>query len=445
MAWVRGRGRLVLFSFEIWLVKSTHAISSASRKGFLPLCMTLFVLLLVRPAQGSFLSRFDLSLGGEFNDNLFFAQSKTNDFIFSITPALSLLYDPVPQARTTFSAKIGSPLQIYARNSELNNIGDNVLFNTSYGYRFSPRLTSRLRGTVQRVSAARTTGSEDFDFKSQADLTTTGARVDNDFSTDANFQYTPNLSFSGGFGVSYTAFIDEGGGDADSSVKIRGVYKWREKHNLKAGYTLRVIASRSAENSVIHEFYFGDDFLSDYKIRLTPTLTLLASTGISLNTSKDGPTVVNNTNVTLTKVWQRASVTAGLRRGLTGSLGVAGVSLTTDFFSDVNISLTEHLTGRARFNFSLFETDDVDFNLFQSLVSVNYQITQWVSSTLKYTYRSRDVGDVNQNSVLLFFTFKFDIWPNVGLSRALTSSTLSPSPSRELFPPRFPDEIRPLP
>jgi hypothetical protein len=227
----------------------------------------------------------------------------------------------------------------------------------------------------------------------------------------------------------YVNFLDRGGSEVAQRVGARGVYKWRDEHNIHFGYGIEIIKTRDGESNVLHNFDIGDDYFSSYKIQLDPTLTLVASTGLSINAGSAGPRVGNNTNVTLTKVWEKASLNVGGSKGLTPSLGVSGISDTTSFFANSNIRLTELLTASASASYSRFDTEDVNFNTFQASAGMAYQVTTWLSSRLQYAHRwlntpsgasSTDLltrGRVNSNSVSLVFTATLDVWPNFGLSR----------------------------
>src|ERR671911_769067 len=98
---------------------------------------------LVVPAtvNAAFASRFSLTAGEEYNDNIFFQKKKEHDYITSITPTLSLLYAPAGETQPTANLNLSSSAQIFARHSELNNFGDDVSLNGGYSYRYSPRLT----------------------------------------------------------------------------------------------------------------------------------------------------------------------------------------------------------------------------------------------------------------------------------------------------------------
>ena len=407
------------------------------------------------PLWAAFASQFSLSVGEQYNDNIFFAKKKEHDFITIITPTLHLYYAPTGQAEPTLNLNISPSGQIYARHSELNEFGDNASVNGGYTYHYSPRLTFNLTDTFQRQGQTRTPGVFD---PFQVPLTPTtgppglpgpgqnlndfisrGDQLNNNFAFQGNFLYRPDLSISGGYTNTYTKFIDQGGSDLFQTFSIRGIYNWKQEHNLHAGYSVSIVKSRSSnDDGVIHNFDFGDDYFSNYNIQLTPTLSLSASTGLSINTSGSGPTVANNSTLTITKLWETASLTGGLRKGLTPSFGVSGVSDTTSLFTNFSIQLAERLTGSAAVDYSFYDTEDVNFKTFEASAGLQYVFTTWLSSNLFYTYRSINSGagasktdlltrgNVNGNTVFLSVTARFDLWPNTGLARNLSSSSLSP-------------------
>jgi hypothetical protein len=148
--------------------------------------------------------------------------------------------------------------------------------------------------------------------------------------------------------------------------------------------------------------------------------------------------VANNTNITATKLWETAILSGGVKKGLTPSFGVSGVSDTTAFFIDFLLRLSERLSVRSGANFALFDTEDVNFKTFQGSLGLEYLITTWLSSGFNYNFRWIDSGSgatesdllnrgkVNANSVFLSLTARFDLWPRIGLARNLSSSTLIP-------------------
>jgi len=387
---------------------------------FLFFCLAIGVVSTPR-AEAGFASRFSFSFSQEFNDNIFFEEQKEGDFITSFIPTLTFLHAPPAHEIPTFVFNIRSPIQIYANNSDLNNFAENTAFDIGYVYYYSPRLNFKITGDVARVGESRTTSRDDFG--NVADLVTTGARLDTGFSVDGEFHYSPRFSFTGGFAGDYNFFLDEGGEDTTNTFKLGGQYKWKEGHNLFAVYSVDFFSPRSAadDDVVSHNIDFGDDFFSNRKIKLTPTLSLFTSGGISFASDEDGTKIAGRTNLRLTKVWQKALVSAGVRRGLTNSFGVSGISQTTSFFTAGNIRLTETLSVNGAVTFSLFDTNDDNFNTFEAQGGIQYLLKQWLSTSLRYTYRRRDSDledTINGNSVFLFLSTQIDTWPNFGLPKA---------------------------
>jgi hypothetical protein len=399
-----------------------------------------------RDAVAAFASQFSLSTGEEYNDNIFFTKQKEHDFITYVFPTFSLLYAPLGETAPTFATELTPIGQIFARHGGQTNFGDNLRFKSSYTYRYSPRLSFQAVDTLRRLGETRTglgegffegsggpgssvgTGVPPSSSQGLADFTR-GSELTNQLSLSGRFAYSPNLSFTGTYTFGSTNFIDQGGSDISHSTGVTAFYNWKQEHNLHAGLTIDIIKSRNGDDNIVHNIDVGDDYLSALKIELTPTLTVSASTGIGLNSNNGGPRIVSRANITATKIWERASLSGGVRKGLTPSFGVSGISDTTSFFTAFNIRITEYLTGSAGVDYSLYDTNDVDFNTFQAFNGLQYRFTSWLDANLRYAYRRTDAGagaettdlltrgKVNSNSLFLIFTARFDVWPNVGLAR----------------------------
>lgn len=403
----------------------------------------------------AFASQFSLSVGEEYTDNLFFTKKKESDFVTIVTPTLSLFYAPIGQTAPTLNLNISPSGQIYARNSEFNTFGfnDNSSINGGYTIQYSPRLSFNLSESFQRQGDTRLTGligtgnqlplTPTAPFppagtvpngasQNLKDFTSGGQQLSNHLAFQGIYRYRPDLSINGGYSNSYAKFIDQGGSDLSQTFSIRGIYNWKEEHNLHAGYSVSIVNPRNGDDGVIHDFDFGDDYFTSqvYKIQITPTLSLAGSTGLSINTSNSGPRVANNTAITVTKLWETATLSGGVRKGLTPSFGISGVSDTTNLFANFTIQLAERLTGTASSDFSYFDTDDVNFKTLRLSAGIHYLINSWLSSSLSYSYRASyggagasntDLlarGTVSASNVFLSFTARFDIWPNTGLARS---------------------------
>jgi|SoiMethySBSTD1v2_1073268.scaffolds.fasta_scaffold70462_2 hypothetical protein len=426
-------------------------------------CLALFAVLftlvwpLLFPSHlwAGFASQFSFTTGEEYNDNIFLSKNREHDFITFFTPTVTLLYAPEGQVTPTLSAEISPSYQIYARNRDLNNF-DNVSAKAGYLYQYSPRLSFRLSDIFYSQGETRTqylfgqdqflTGStstppiESVAAPVSQNLTqlTPGKELTNLVSLQASFLYRSDIRFTGGYENQFTNFTDAGGSDIFHEVHAGGIYNWKQDHNLHAGYRVSIYNLHNGDSGVIHNFDFGDDYFTNYKLQVTPTLSLAVSTGLSVNTGNSGPGVANNTSITITKLWETAQVNGGVRKGLTPSYGVSGISDTTSFFTYLNWQLTEKLWTNSFAVFSLFDTSDVNFKTFQAGLGVQYLFTSWLSTGLNYRFGWIDSGSgatktdllqkgiVKQNIAFLSLTTRFDVWPNIALARGMTSPTLTP-------------------
>ena len=412
---------------------------------FLPVCN----LAIVSDAKAAFAGRFSLSLGEEYSDNIFFEKKKEHDFATIIKPTFSILYAPFGQMTPIFTADFTPEGQIFARHSEDSNFGKNITFNTEYIHHFSPLLTFYLRDNLQRLGEIRG-GSSGFTRASIlptpgggtggpptllrfGDFVSHENEVRNEISMRGAFTYSPNISFGGDYVFGYTSYLDQGGSDVWHRVGARGVYRWRDEHNFHFGYGVDIIKTRDGDNNIVHTIDIGDDYFSAFKINLDPTLTVLASTGIGIVTGDGGVRLANRINVAVTKLWQTASLMVGVNKGITPSLGVAGVSDTTSFLTNFNIRFTELLSAYVNSDFSFYDTEDGNFKTFTAGTGLRYQILNWLSSELRYAHRweidagsasssttffnPNQRGRINSNSIALTFTANFDVWPTLGFAR----------------------------
>jgi hypothetical protein len=419
-------------------------------------------------AEARFAIKFSSTLGELYTDNIFYTRDKEADFVTTITPTLSILYAPEGQLVPTLNLDIWSSGLIFARHSELNNFGDNWGLNGGYTYQYSPQLAFFVSDVLGRQGPYRlgTQGSESFiqgvfrlpnpptspppiggtlpgqGRQNLSNFTSGGSQFWNNFSLQGSYRYRPDVSFTGGYQNNFVDYINQGGWDLYQTIGFRGVYNWRQEHNLHAGVYVNIYNNRNSSNvnnqnnnNVVVNFDLGDDFFSNYQINLSPTLTLTASTGVSLNAGNNGPPVANNTNITLTKIWETATLSGEVGHGLTSSYGVGGISNTTRVNGRFSYQVTEKLSTLAGVDFSFYDTDDGNFQTFQASAGARYQFTPWLASNFFYAYRWTDssnsaarsapellqAGVVRANTVYLTLTASFDLWPNPGLSRSITA------------------------
>jgi hypothetical protein len=420
-------------------------------------------------AEAAFAIKLSPSLGELYTDNLFYTKDKEADFVTTITPTLSISYAPEGQTVSILGFNIWSSGLIFARHSELNNFGDNWGLSGGYTYQYSPQLNFHVSDVLGRQGPYRVGLSPGFESLIQgffqlpspptspapvggtlpsqgkqnlSNFTSGGSQFWNNFLLQGTYLYRPGISFTGAYSNNLVDYIDAGGTDLNHGIGFRGIYNWRSDHNLHAGVSINIYNNRKSrvtrnKNNVLINFDLGDDYFSNFQINLSPTLTLSASTGISLNAGNNGPPVGNNTNIIITKIWETATLSGGVQQGLTSSYGVAGISNTTSVNGQFSYQVTEKLSTLAGVNFSLYDTDDGNFQTFQASAGARYQFTPWLASNLFYAYRWTDSsasaaqsssgilqqGIVRANVVYLTLTANFDLWPNVGLARSIAAST----------------------
>src|SRR5581483_7075100 len=282
---------------------------------------------------------FSLGTGEEFNDNIFFrtqpGRNNVKDWITHIVPTFTLLYatpgDPTP----VLTATLAPEGQIFARNATFGNFGDNIAFDSAYTYKAAPQFTVNFTENLRRTGLTRTIGLDAMGPPPQLPVTPTdvptlgsfvplplaqaiqtlvirGRNFTNAFTMQPVYQYSPTLTFSGGYSMGYSNNRD--GQDFSHSAGV-------------------------------HSIDIGDDFFSNARIRLSPTWTLSGAFGPAFNQGGTGPTVVTNVSAVLQKVWQDALLNLSIRRGLTSSLGLfSGPTTATTFSAGYGIRITDRLT-----------------------------------------------------------------------------------------------------
>jgi len=422
-------------------------------------------------AEAAFAIKLSPTLGELYTDNIFFSTNKEADFVTSLTPTLSILYASEGQTEPALNFNIWSSGLIFARHSELNNFGDNWGLNGGYTYQYSPQLNFHLsdvlgrqgqyrlgsltqgtltQGTLQLPSPPTSPPPVGRPLTGQSNQNLSNfssgnfSQFWNNFMLEGRYLYRPDVSFTGSYSNNYVNNIDHGGSNIFHTISFRGIYKWRQEHNLHAGFSINIYNNRSNSNdnnrnnnNVVFNFDLGDDYFSNFQIKLSPTLILTASTGMSLNAGNNGPPVAPNPSITVTKIWETATLSGGVQYGFTPSYGVAGISTTTSVNGQFSYQVTEKLSTIAGVNFSLYDTDDGDFQTFQASAGARYQFTPWLTSNLFYAYRWTNssasvaqsssgilqTGIVRANTVYLTLTANFDLWPNVGVDRSTAVST----------------------
>ncbi len=283
-------------------------------------------LVMTSQAQANWASRFSIASGEVYSDNIFFSRNKENDFVTLLAPTLSLAYKPSNYPEPTFNVSLSSPVELFARHGELNNIGDNVGLNANYLYLYSPRLEFTFTDRLQRRGASRTggLGNQDGggiglgglggggrgstggglegmvglgDFGSfsglsvrgenscrrisasgrsgsvsqgSGDLVARGERLENQVGSRGGLGGGAGVALRGGYCWESIWFLGGGGKETSHSFSVGGEYKLWRQHTLRVRYTISLLQSRNGQDDLVHDFDLGNDFLGGLLEEIIP-------------------------------------------------------------------------------------------------------------------------------------------------------------------------------
>jgi hypothetical protein len=429
-------------------------------------------LALVRNANAAVAAGLTVTTGEVYDDNIFFDNTQKRDFITYVIPTFSFYYAPGSQRVPDLSARLAPEAQIFAQHGSLSNFGKNTAFDVNYIYRFSPNVEFNITNTLRRGSDTKiafSSGAIDTPFlipttptmfpaagtfvpvpfmQSITALVSSGSSISNQLVVNGAYRIAPNFTVTGLYANSISD-LSTNGTEIDHTVGARFIYNWRQEHNLHAGYA----ATFGSDGKIIHQFDFGDDYFSSYRllnIKLDPTLTIAGAGGISFNQVGNGPGVTGNGRIALIKLWPTAVAGISASRELTTGLGLSEAGNSSDFGASFNIRFTQRLMAGLGTDYNIFDSKDLDLKVFRAGAGVEYWPLGWISTTLKYSYRWLDssgkkkkldndvnLGTFHGNEVVLGASFYFDLWPRTGISRGLIGRSLGPMGGQSLGAPPF--------
>jgi hypothetical protein len=373
-----------------------------------------------------------LSVSEQYNDNVFFDDRNEEDFITSITPAATLVYQRPLLSASLSGATSG---QIYARQTAENRFAESqsgVLLAT---YRASPRLNLRLADGVTHVRRTRTgdveplaeappepppEGEDPGPAPQVATLLPRGSALSNFFNTGVSYALAPRWSTSASYQHSYSDFTDPSGRDVVHRARGSLGYTLRPdlSTSLSYAYSRFDLNEETASDTESHSINAGAGYQID------PYWSASASAGVFINRplgSTDG-TIDDRIgplfSVTLARLTERGSFQIGAAQNITTSAGVAGLSQTRSAFGQYQARLTESLNGRVGVRYSNFDTNTVDYDLLVVTAGISMPFWRYFNAGVTYVYRYRDSsqttarieqGTVDGNLVSIFVGASYPI------------------------------------
>lgn len=370
-----------------------------------------------------------IAVSEQYNDNIFFNSSHTEDYITSISPGLGLQYQQ-PQLVLTVSG--GTSAQVYARQTSQNNIAGAQNGALGATYQASSRLSLSVSDSVTRVSQTRTgaqpTGpvttpppvEQPGPDTGVSTLLPRGDALTNSFAGGAVYQLAPGWTGNAIYSNSLSNFTNPGGQNVTHQIFGGLIYAWSPTVSLNGFFSYSRLILSQAEDTETYNPTAGISYA------YSPTFFLSASAGVYVNRPLQGSgnsisTGVGPTfNLAATKTFEHAALNLTASQGITTSAGVAGASLTRAVFLTYTRTLAENLSGSIATSYTDFDTATTNFQVYQVSAALNYPVWQYISAGLNYSYRLSDSnqtvpgrinsGTVDGNIVQLYISASYPVW-----------------------------------
>jgi hypothetical protein len=363
------------------------------------------------PVRGPVVIFPTLTLGAEYNDNLFLNNlQKRSDFIGSVTPSIQVVLEGA-----TYRWAVGYSLtgEKYLDNSQLDNAVQRQSFFIIGSHRLSPQFTLTLNETFVEDRNTNLVGTENIAVGRQKSRS-------NVFAPGLVWLFAPQTSLRAEVGYALQRYDDPAAASSDAYRILTDV-----NHNFTPrlvgvlGYEGRYIDVERQLGATTHTARFGATY------RFTSALTGTAIVGPTVLVTRDDTSLSPFADVSLTDLfsWGSATVyfsrvvgTAGGLGGTTENTSIGGLVQVTSLLRDLALEAgprysTAHSTGGG---------SAIDVRSFSLDLRATYRFTPWLAGVAGYRFfmqRSDSTGttlagDVDQNRVFLGaqfgYPFKFD-------------------------------------
>ncbi|HMH53109.1 MAG TPA: hypothetical protein VK548_22915 [Candidatus Acidoferrum sp.] len=349
-----------------------------------------------------------LSIREEYDDNIFRNnQNRRADFISALTPGVRVL---VQQPGYRVFAGYDISAEVYARNPDLSNVGDRQNFYLDASYEWSSRLTLTLGDTfVRTYDTSRT---------SVQGIATGRAQVtSNTIAPGLTYVLTPRdtLRVMGSYTVTR---VDEAAqSEARSNSESYGIdsiltHTLTPRLNGTIGYQVRRSEFEAGDSSTVQTVRLGGTY------QITPLLTVLASGGVAIETTRQRTEVTPVATVSLTQQFWFGAASVNYNRsvGTAGTLGqttdnqsIGGALVATSLLPGVNLMFAPR--------YSTTKSSTVNVKTFTADLAASLNINRYLSVFGAYTLllqRSSGsaggvAGDIDQNRVFVGMQVRYPI------------------------------------
>jgi hypothetical protein len=371
-----------------------------------------------------------LSVGEQYNDNIFFDATHREDYVTTVSPGLTLNYQ---SPRTTTFLSGSTTAAWFARHTQQDRTFDSQFGTLGMSYDASPRLTLTVNDGVTHLHQTRTsfgapavTGPPPPQAQPPGPATEASALLprgevfSNFFAGSAAYRLTPlwtsTLTYSNGL----NDFTNPGGHELTNQAAVSLGYAWSPVLSLSPYYSYSRFDVRLGPSTESHSAGVGAGYQLGQTWSVNGSVGFfvnrpLGSNGDSIST-RTGPTV----DLVLTRTFAHSTAQAGVSQQVTASAGVAGTAVTRRAFLVYGLTLSPHLTASVTPSYSEFNTSQTDFRVLQVPAVLTYTFLKYFSATLSYSYRYQessqpvpgvlDQGTVDGNLVQLYVTAFYPAW-----------------------------------
>ena len=360
------------------------------------------------PARGPVVIYPTLTLGAEYNDNIFLNnQRKRSDFILSVTPGIQVVLEGV---NYRWAAGYSLTGEKYLDNSALDSAVQRQNFFITGSHRLSPQFTLTLNEVFVEDKATNQIGLENVAIGRVSSRS-------NSFAPGLIWHFTPQTSLRTSIGYTLQRYDDPAA--AGSNV-------YRLTTDLYHDFTTRIIGILGYEGRYLdfehqlgvttHTPRFGVVY------RFTPTTTGTAIVGPTVRVSRDETGVDPFADALLVSLFPWGSISGYVNHYVGTAGGLSGTTENTSVGALVQLaSLLRDLVLEAGPRYSLSKStgggNAIDVWSLSLDLRATYRFTSWLAGVAGYRFfqqRSDSAstslaGDVDQNRVFLGAQFGFPI------------------------------------
>ena len=356
-------------------------------------------------AQGPWTATVSLNVSEVYTDNVFGTSSNTtSDFITQFIPGISLLHQG---PRLMFSGNYSVTGEIYADNSDLDNLGENQRGSLSLSYRVDPQLTLSLSAYYARTNDLSTLLAQPVPTGVTVLPTSgTGRTETSEYTATASVDYQFTTQWLGNATYVFSAVDPESGSLSTAHRGILGVtYQLTQRDRLSASAAAGVFESEDTDTT------YGGTL--GWTRQWTPQLTTAIAAGPEVTNGDVGARATALVAYQLTRELN-AQLTYFYGTGLVvGDVGPSTISALTGLLNyqplrDLRLTALGSWTRSS----DLESSSASAANTYAVSLAAAYRLTDWLSATLSYAYSYDDgggSGSVQENRVTLGLTASYSL------------------------------------